>query len=72
MATLETSFSGLKLSNAPLINIRWDFNNLLGLFRNEIFRKQFKGFQGKTIPVKTHYFTWHGRPNVLLTHFLLS
>jgi hypothetical protein len=70
MATLKTSFSGLTLSNVPLINIRFDFNNLLGLFRNEVFRKQFRGFQGKTIPVKTHYFTWHGEPNVLLTHFL--
>jgi hypothetical protein len=70
MATLQTSFSGLKLSNVSLINSRWDFNNLLGLFRNEVFKKQFRGFQGKDIPVKTHYFTWHGRPNVLLTHFL--
>jgi hypothetical protein len=70
MATLSTSFLDLGLSGVPLINIRLDFNSLLALFRNETFRKQFKGYQGKQIPVKTHYFTWHGRPNTLLTYLL--
>ena len=70
MATLSTSFFGLTLSGMPLINIRFDFNSLLALFRNERFREQFKGYQGKQIPVKTHYFTWHGRPNTLLTYLL--
>ena len=70
MATLNTSFFGLSLSGVPLINIRLDFNSLLALFRDETFRKQFKGYQGEQIPVKTHYFTWHGRPNTLLTYLL--
>jgi len=70
MATLNTSFFGLTLSGVPLINIRLDFNSLLALFRNETFRKQFQGFQGKQIPVRTHYFTWHGRPTTLLTYLL--
>lgn len=61
---------GLKLGSLPLINIRSDFNSLLALFRNETFRKQFKGDKGKVIPVKTHYFTWHGNPSTLLTYFL--
>jgi hypothetical protein len=64
------SFFGLRLSNVPLTNIRFDFNSLLALFRSDHFRRQFAGFQGKQIPVKTHYFTWHGRPNLLLTYFL--
>lgn len=28
------------------------------------------GDKGKIIPVKTHYFTWHGSPNTLLTYLL--
>src|ERR1700687_1185666 len=70
MATLNTSFFGLTLSGMPLVNIRLDFNALLALFRDETFRRQFSGYKGKQLPVKTHYFTWHGRPNTLLTYLL--
>jgi len=70
MASVTCSQFGLKLSNLPLFNIRLDFNSLLALFRSETFRKQFRGDEGKVIPVKTHYFTWHGRPNTLLTYLL--
>lgn len=70
MATLTTSQFGLQLSGVPLLNIRLDFNSLLALFRSERFRSQFRGPRGKRIPIKTHYFTWHGRPEVLLTYFL--
>jgi len=70
MPTLTTSFYGLTLSSMPLINVRLDFNSLLAIFRSEVFRRQFKGYKGKSIPVKTHYFTWHGRPNTLLTYLL--
>jgi len=70
MATVRTSFFGLTLGGMPLINIRLDFNSLLALFRNEGFRKQFRGYKGRKIPVKTHYFTWHGRPNTLLSYLL--
>lgn len=70
MPTLTTSFFGLTLSSMPIISVRLDFNSLLAIFRNEVFRRQFKGYQGKPIPVKTHYFTWHGRPNTLLTYLL--
>lgn len=70
MTSLNCSQFGLTLSNLPLINIRSDFNALLALFRSETFRKQFKGYKGNKIPVKTHYFTWHGSPNTLLTYLL--
>ena len=58
------------LRNPPLINVRTEFNTLLGLFRNLRFRDQFKGFQGKPIPIRTHYFTWHGRAGTLLSYLL--
>jgi hypothetical protein len=67
---LATSFQGLALEWAPLINVRLEFNQLLGLFRNATFRQQFRGYQGRQIPVRTHYFTWHGRPNSLLSYLL--
>lgn len=70
MGTLSASFFGLTVGNVPFINIRLDFNALLALFRNERFRRQFTGFRGQQIPIKTHYFTWHGRPNTLLTYLL--
>ena len=58
------------LRNPPLINVRTEFNTLLGLFRNLRFRDQFKGFQEKPIPIRTHYFTWHGRAGTLLSYLL--
>lgn len=67
---LNTSITGLALEWAPLINVRMEFNELLGLFRNQTFRKQFKGYKGQRIPVRTPYFTWHGRPNTLLSYLL--
>ena len=70
MATLRTSFSNLKLSGMPIINLRWDFNKLLALFRSEHFRSQFLGRKGKSVPIRTHYFTWHGREGVLLSYLL--
>jgi hypothetical protein len=70
MATQTISFFNLKLSHLPLINVRRDFNAILALFRNEMFRRQFRGYKGEIIPVKTHYFTWHGMPNSLLTYLL--
>ncbi len=60
----------LALSSVPIINLRLDFNRLLGFFRNELFRDQFKGDQGVVRALRTPYFTWYGRPNVLLTHLL--
>src|ERR1700741_1135025 len=70
MATLESSMLGIRLSSVPTINLRLDFNNLLALFRSDRFRRQFFGHRGKPIPIKTHYFTWHGRAEVLLTYLL--
>jgi hypothetical protein len=63
-------FLGLPLQRGPLINVRLEFNELLGLFRNRLFREQFRGYKGRRIPVRTHYFTWHGRPRVLLSYLL--
>lgn len=70
MPQLKTNFFDLTLSNVPAINNRIDFNDLLGLFRNEEFRKQFDANQRAQNPIRTHYFTWHGRPEVLLSHLL--
>lgn len=70
MATLDTEHFDLKLANLPLHNLRFDFNALLALFRSERFRKQFKGHRGKQIPIRTHYFTWDGRREALLSHLL--
>ncbi|WP_281185370.1 hypothetical protein [Trichlorobacter lovleyi] len=70
MSSANCTQFGLKLGSLPLINVRSDFNSLLALFRSETFRKQFRGDKGRSIPVKTHYFTWHGRPNTLLTYLL--
>ena len=70
MATLRDSQFGVQVSHVPWMNIRFEFNDLLGLFRKQRFRDQFRGHQGKQIPVRTHYFTWHGRPEALLTHLL--
>lgn len=70
MATLESSMFGIRLSGVPMLNLRLDFNDLLALFRSDRFRRQFLGHRGESIPIKTHYFTWHGRPEVLLTYLL--
>jgi len=70
MATLKSEEFGIQMSDLPLINLRIDFNNTLALFRSERFRSQFSGHNGKKIPINTHYFTWHGRPSVLLSHLL--
>ena len=70
MATLTTSFHGLKLSGLPLVNIRLEFNQLLALFRSKHFRNQFAGNKGKPIPIRSHHFTWHGRAEVLLSYLL--
>jgi hypothetical protein len=60
MPTLNTEHFGLRLANLPLQNLRIDFNNLFSLFRSERFRKQFTGYKGKSIAIKTHHFTWDG------------
>lgn len=70
MSSINCTQFGLKLGSLPLINIRSDFNSLLALFRSATFRKQFSGDKGRVIPVKTHYFTWHGSPCTLLTYLL--
>lgn len=70
MATLESSMFGIRLSGVPMLNLRRDFNSLLGLFRSKRFRAQFRGHRGEPVPIRTHYFTWHGRPEVLLTYLL--
>jgi hypothetical protein len=57
----------IKLNNVPLINLRMEFNSLLGLFRNKSFRHQFKR---EATPIRTHNLTFFGRANSLLTHAL--
>ena len=70
MATSNSSEFGIRLGNIPLLNLRLDFNCLLALFRSEHFRSQFRGHRGKPIPIETHFFTWYGRPEALLTYLV--
>jgi hypothetical protein len=70
MAKKPQRFLGIALSNIPYINLRFEFNELLALFRQERFRKQFRGYRGKAIPIKSPRFTWHGRREALLTYLL--
>ena len=60
-----------KLDNVPLINLRFDFRATLTLFRDQRFRNQFPNAgNGEIRPIVTDFYTWHGMPNVLLTHIL--
>jgi hypothetical protein len=59
-----------QLHNPPLINVRSDFNLMLGLFRNRRFREEFNGFRGGPVPIRTHNYTWHGSAGTLLSHLL--
>jgi hypothetical protein len=70
MAQKKGRYLGIGLNNIPYINLRLEFNALLALFREKRFRDQFLGHRGKQVPIKTHFFTWHGRPEVLLTYLL--
>lgn len=60
-----------KLDNVPLINLRFDFRSTLTLFRDQRFRNQFPHAEnGEIRPIVTNFYTWHGMPNILLTHIL--
>lgn len=69
MPTRTNSF-GLSLTNVPIVNLRLDFNLLVGMFRNEAFRRQFKGLSRVIDEIRTPQFTWYGRPALILTHLL--
>lgn len=58
----------ITLSNIPIHNLRWEFEEYLALFRIPRFRSDV--FDCRLRPVKLRNLTWSGLPNELLTFML--
>lgn|GEM_PF-3075965 len=62
----------LKLQQTPLINLRLEVANYLGLFKTEEFCRQFYRTRYKNDAINTVYDSWYGRKEVLATQILRS
>lgn len=63
---MESEFQErMKLSNIPIINLRWEFDEYRCLFRDQSFLAQFQRPILK--PIRTHRMLWAGMPNDFLT-----
>ena len=62
----------IDLQFIPLINLRIEVSNYLGLFDNDTFLKQFSHKRRKNDPINTLYESWYGRSELFLTRLLRS
>ncbi|MHB8535767.1 MAG: hypothetical protein ACYDBW_10025 [Sulfuricaulis sp.] len=61
-------FVGMEIKNIPIINLRKEFEDYLGRFRQEAFRQAV--FNCAVEPIRLKNFTWNGLPHDLLTTML--
>ncbi len=60
----------LIMQQIPILNLRMEVSNYMGLFNNEKFCAQFNRLRKRNEPINTIYESWYGRSELLLSQIL--
>lgn len=66
----RSHLKNIKLRQIPIINLRLEVSNYMGLFNNDEFCSQFNRVRKKNDSINTIYESWYGRSELLLTQIL--